>query len=91
MLVSADTGSRKLLKVLDSKALEIRLTPESRTLQALDAAGLKPLPKTYVKVYAELDSGEKVFHKDGYAVLRGKFDCLTPASIRRRSNDLPCW
>ena len=34
----------------------------------------KPLPKTYVKVYARMKSGEVKFYKDGYTDLRGAFD-----------------
>jgi len=88
VLVSADSGSKKLLKVLDSRAIDLRHTPESRVVQALDAATSKPLAKTYVKVYAENQAGEVVFHKDGYTDLRGKFDYLShtgidPATIKR--------
>ncbi len=88
LLVSADSGSKKLLKVLDSRALELRYTPQSRTVQVSDPATRKPLRKTYIKVFAEMNSGEIVFHKDGYTDLRGKFDCLShtgidPAGIKR--------
>jgi hypothetical protein len=34
----------------------------------------KPLPKTYVKVYAQTAGGEVKFYKDGYTDLRGRFD-----------------
>ncbi len=34
----------------------------------------KPLPKTYVKVYARMKGGEVKFYKDGYTDLRGAFD-----------------
>ena len=44
------------------------------------ATGL-PLPKTYIKVYAENKSGEVVFHKDGYTDLRGKFDYLSHTGV----------
>ncbi len=88
ILVSADSGSKKLLKVLDSRALEIRHTPLSRTIQVLDTATRKPLAKTYIKVFAEMNSGEIVFHKDGYTDLRGKFDYLShtgidPSTVKR--------
>ncbi|MES2924791.1 MAG: hypothetical protein V4819_24770 [Verrucomicrobiota bacterium] len=88
VLVSADSGSKKLLKVLDSRALELRHTPLSRTVQVLDSATRKPLPKTYIKVFAEMNSGEVVFHKDGYTDLRGKFDYLShtgidPSTVKR--------
>lgn len=34
----------------------------------------KPLAKTYVKVYAQMNDGTVKFYKDGYTDLRGKFD-----------------
>lgn len=53
----------------------------------ISMAFCQPLPKTYVKVYARTNTGEVVFHKDGYTDLRGKFDYLTntatdPSTIR---------
>ena len=88
LLVSADSAPKKLLKVLDSRALELRHTPQSRSAQVLDSASHKPLPKTYLKVFAEMNSGEIVFHKDGYTDLRGKFDYLSdtgvdPSTVKR--------
>ncbi|WAC18233.1 hypothetical protein OVA24_13400 [Luteolibacter sp. SL250] len=80
VLISADSGNTRLLKVLDSGALDIRRQPLERTIQVLDTAG-HPLPKTYVKVYAETRNGEINFHKDGYTDLRGKFDYLSHTAI----------
>lgn len=34
----------------------------------------KPLPKTYVKVYARMNDGSVKFYKDGYTDVRGRFD-----------------
>ncbi|MCX6867559.1 MAG: hypothetical protein NTV46_15320, partial [Verrucomicrobia bacterium] len=88
LLVSAESGNSRILKILDSRAMILRHLPASRTLQVLDAATSKPLVKTYIKVYAETRTGEILFHKDGYTDLRGKFDYLShtatdPASIKR--------
>jgi hypothetical protein len=88
VLVAAEAGEIKVLKVLDSRAMELRHTPVERTVQVLDSATRKPLPKTYVKVFVENRNGEIVFHKDGYTDLRGKFDYLShtgadPSSIKR--------
>ncbi len=77
VLVSAESGSTNLLRVLDSRAIDLRHLPLERTVRVLDAASSKPLVKTYVKVYAEMRNGEIVFHKDGYTDLRGKFDYLS--------------
>ena len=90
VLVSAESGDARILKVLDSKAMDLRHTPETRAIQVLDGATGKPLAKTYIKVYAETRAGEIVFHKDGYTDLRGKFDYLShtgsdPSGIMRRA------
>ena len=34
----------------------------------------KPVPKAYVKVYAQMADGSVKFYKDGYTDLRGRFD-----------------
>jgi hypothetical protein len=81
VLISAKSGSRKLLKILDSRALEIRQMPLERTIQVVDSSTAKPLVRTYVKVYAENRNGEVAFHKDGYTDLRGKFDYLSHTGI----------
>jgi len=86
VLVSAESGSTRLLQVLDSAALDVRRQPLERTIQVLDTTG-RPLPKTYVKVYVETRDGAIDFHKDGYTDLRGKFDYLShtavdPATVR---------
>ncbi|MFN7805380.1 MAG: hypothetical protein ACK5TO_15275, partial [Planctomycetaceae bacterium] len=38
------------------------------------AEGGRPVPKAYVKVYAQLADGQVKFYKDGYTDLRGRFD-----------------
>lgn len=88
LLIDARAGGAKRLKVLDSAALDVRRFAADRTLQVLDSATGRPLPKTYVKVYVLTASGEPVFHKDGYTDLRGKFDYLThtatdPSTIKQ--------
>ena len=77
VLVSASTDQRKVLKVLDSRALESVRQPLDRIIQVFDADSHLPLPRTYVKVYIEDRNGDPVFHKDGYTDLRGKFDYLS--------------
>ena len=88
ILVAAESGNAKQLKILDSQAIEIRTNPADRTVQIINPATGKPLPKTYIKVYAESTDGSIDFHKDGYTDLRGKFDYLShtakdPSTIRR--------
>jgi hypothetical protein len=57
--------------------LERFADPSTRSIQVMETATAKPLPKTYVKVYAETRDGTVTFHKDGYTDLRGKFDYLS--------------
>ncbi len=88
ILVAAESDNAKQLKILDSRLLETRIVPLDRTIQVIDPATNKPLPGTYVKVFAESRDGSITFHKDGYTDLRGKFDYLShtatdPATIRR--------
>ncbi|MDP6503628.1 MAG: hypothetical protein QF886_08440, partial [Planctomycetota bacterium] len=38
------------------------------------ASSGKPISKTYLKVYAQMQDGTIKFYKDGYTDLRGRFD-----------------
>jgi hypothetical protein len=38
------------------------------------ATTAKPVPKAYVKVFAQMQDGQTKFYKDGYTDLRGRFD-----------------
>ena len=77
VLVAAQSDKTKVLRVLDSRALETVRQPLDRTIQVFDSTSRLPLPQTYVKVYVQGPNGEAVFHKDGYTDLRGKFDYLS--------------
>lgn len=77
VLVTASSGTTKMLKVLDSRALEMIRQPEERTLQVYETSSRLPLSQCYVKVYVQGTNGETRFHKDGYTDLRGKFDYLS--------------
>jgi hypothetical protein len=77
VLVSAQSDKTKVLRVLDSRAIETVRQPLDRTIQVFDSTSRLPLPQTYVKVYVQGPNGEAVFHKDGYTDLRGKFDYLS--------------
>jgi hypothetical protein len=43
-------------------------------VRVYEQAGGRPLPRSYVKVYARMHDGEVRFYKDGYTDLRGCFD-----------------
>ena len=56
-----------------ANAMDVKWTENYGQVKVADA-GLKPLSKVYVKVYAKLADGTVKFHKDGYTDLRGRFD-----------------
>ena len=66
-------GQRKT-QAYHANTLKLTLTENYGRLETRDATTDKPLPKTYVKVYARLDNGTVRFLKDGYTDLRGRFD-----------------
>ncbi len=57
-----------------ANTLAVQLIENYGQLRVTDQASGKPLPKTYVKVYARMTNGKVLFYKDGYTDLRGRFD-----------------
>ena len=57
-----------------SNSLAVQISDNFGQLKVVDAASGKPVPKTYVKAYAEMRDGRTLFYKDGYTDLRGRFD-----------------
>ncbi len=78
-------GQRKT-QAYHANTLKLTLSENYGRLEARDTATDKPLPKTYVKVYARLDNGTVRFFKDGYTDLRGRFDY---ASLNGPENTQP--
>ena len=78
-------GLRKT-QVYHANTLKITLSENYGRLETRDTTSDKPLPKTYVKVYARLNNGTVRFFKDGYTDLRGRFDY---ASLNGPENSSP--
>ncbi len=57
-----------------SNSLAVKVSDNYGQLQVTDDSTGRPLPGTYIKVYAELQDGRTQFYKDGYTDLRGRFD-----------------
>ncbi|MEO2023274.1 MAG: hypothetical protein ABGX05_15745, partial [Pirellulaceae bacterium] len=57
-----------------ANSLNVQTIQQYGHLQVTETASNKPIPKTYVKVYAQLPNGKVRFYKDGYTDLRGRFD-----------------
>ncbi|MEL7497789.1 MAG: hypothetical protein AAFN77_09280 [Planctomycetota bacterium] len=89
VLVEVVAGDQSRSAPFFAHSLDVKLIENYGQLQVLDAKTGKPLPKTYVKVYAKTNGGAR-FHKDGYTDLRGRFDYATqsnrsPDGIQRLS------
>ncbi len=63
-----------------ANALLVRMMEGYGQLDVSQAASGRPLPGTYVKVYARMGDGRVLFHKDGYTDLRGRFDYASVSS-----------
>jgi hypothetical protein len=57
--------------------LATQLAHQYGQVRVLRASDQRPLPATYVKVYARQAGGGVRFYKDGYTDLRGRFDYAT--------------
>ena len=55
-------------------SLDVQVQDEFGQLQVRHESDRRPLSRTYVKVYARMQSGEVRYYKDGYTDLRGRFD-----------------
>jgi hypothetical protein len=66
-------GGLKRSQAYYPNSLTLELVETYGQVRVMDEAG-RPLPKTYVKVYARMKDGSVAFFKDGYTDLRGRFD-----------------
>ncbi len=73
VLVEVIGGGKKRSQAVYSNELQTAVSERYGILSVRHARDGRPLPATYVKVYAMTGSGPQ-FYKDGYTDLRGKFD-----------------
>ena len=73
VLVEIIGGGKKRSQAIYSNELHTVVSERYGLLTVRHAGDNRPLPTTYVKVYALTGNGAK-FYKDGYTDLRGKFD-----------------
>ena len=57
-----------------SHSLAVQVIENYGQVKVTHQATGKPVPKAYVKVYAQTGNGQVKFYKDGYTDLRGRFD-----------------
>jgi len=74
VLVEIVAGGTTRSQAYFSNSLTVQLAENYGQLKVTDTETARPLPKTYVKIYAEMQDGRTLFYKDGYTDLRGRFD-----------------
>jgi hypothetical protein len=74
--VLVDVRAKGLVRsqIYFANALDVRFIDSLGQVAVAEPGSGKPLPKTYVKVFAKMPNGAVRFHKDGYTDLRGRFD-----------------
>ena len=77
VLVEVVAAGRTESVAIYSNSLKVQITAAYGQIEVLGEQDSKPLPRTYVKVYAKMKNGEVRFLKDGYTDLRGKFDYIS--------------
>jgi len=73
VLVEVVAAGRRASQAVYANELKVSLSESFGQIQVRHARDDRPLPRTYIKVFAEV-GGRPVFYKDGYTDLRGKFD-----------------
>ena len=74
LLVEIQGAGQVQTRAYYANSLNVQTIQQYGQLRVTESASDKPVPKTYVKVYARLPGGKVRFYKDGYTDLRGKFD-----------------
>ena len=74
VIVEIVAGGERKSQAYYAHQLIIQLIANYGQVQVAHRDDQRPLPRTYVKVYARMADGSVSFYKDGYTDLRGKFD-----------------
>lgn len=74
VLVEVVGGGQTKTQPYFSNSLSVQVIENYGQVAVTNSQSKKPVAKAYVKVYAEMTSGEVKFYKDGYTDLRGRFD-----------------
>jgi hypothetical protein len=74
VLVEVAGGGETKTQAYFSNSLAVQVVERYGQVAVSQAETHKPVPKAYVKVYAQTATGEVKFYKDGYTDLRGRFD-----------------
>lgn len=80
VLVELVAGDQVQSKPYFANSLAVQVSENYGQIRIAEATTGKPLPRTYIKVYARSRAGETRFHKDGYTDLRGRFDYVSQSN-----------
>jgi hypothetical protein len=73
-LIEVTCGEARATIARTEASFVVQLSEGHGQLRVVLASNGAPLPRVYVKVYAQDVGGAVLFHKDGYTDLRGRFD-----------------
>ncbi len=74
VLVEIIGGGQTKQQAYYSHSLAVQTIENYGQLRVTHGQTGQPIPKTYVKVFAQMQDGTTRFYKDGYTDLRGRFD-----------------
>ena len=74
VLVEVSGAGQSQAKPLFSNSMDVFVQERYGQIQVTGGQARSPIPKAYVKVYAQMHDGTVQFYKDGYTDLRGRFD-----------------
>ena len=77
VMIEIEAGGIRKAKAYYANRLRVEVTESYGRVRVTGEENAKPLPSTYVKVYARMNDGRVKFYKDGYTDLRGKFDYVS--------------
>jgi hypothetical protein len=74
VLVEIVAGGLTKTQAYYAHSLALQVIENYGQVKVTQQASGKPVPKAYVKVYAQMGNGQTKFYKDGYTDIRGRFD-----------------
>ena len=77
MVIEINGEGKQLFRSYYATQIKVNITEAFGELKVTEKESGKPLPRTYVKVFAQKKGGSTsnpFFFKDGYTDIRGKFD-----------------
>jgi hypothetical protein len=81
VVIEAESAGISRTGIRYASTLVAQLIESYGQVQVANKADNAALSKAYVKVFAQLKSGETQFYKDGYTDLRGRFDYASSSTL----------